>query len=45
MKQLFLGKGYVNINDVLADLSGLQFQQEAPVTQQFQLDLDYIRFF
>ncbi|GEM_PF-5695725 len=45
MKQLYLGKGYVNINDVLANLSGIQFQQETPVTEDFVLDLDYIRFF
>jgi len=45
MKQLYLGKGYVNINDVLANLSGIQFQQETPVTLDYVLDLDYIRFF
>jgi len=45
MKQLYLGKGYVNINDVLANLSGIQFQQETPVTQDFVLDIDYVRFF
>jgi hypothetical protein len=45
MRQLYLGKGYVNINTVLANTSGIQFQQETPVTQNFVLDLDYIRFF
>jgi hypothetical protein len=45
MQQMFLGKGYADLDAVLAEAVGLQFQQESPVTTDFRLDLDYIRFF
>lgn len=43
MQQLY--GSAVDINDVLKAAWGLQFEQQPPLTPDFKLDVDYVRFF